>query len=80
MLAGLAAVENRRGDPPLPLAVEFLGTLTDAEGVWRCRTVFNCTTACPRDIKVTQAISEVKRALLTGEVNYEAEPEPAHTS
>ena len=35
MLAGLAAVENRRGDPPLPLAVEFLGSLTDAEGVWR---------------------------------------------
>ena len=35
MLAGLAAVENRRGDAPLPLAVEFLGSLTDAEGVWR---------------------------------------------
>ncbi len=61
-------------------AAERLEILNDAEGVWRCRTVFNCPSACPRDIKVTQAISEVKRALITGEVNYEAEPEAAHTS
>jgi len=32
--------------------------------VWSCRTAFNCTEACPRDIKVTQAIAEVKRALV----------------
>ena len=56
-------------------AAERLEILNDAEGVWRCRTVFNCTSACPRDIKVTQAISEVKRSLLTGEVDYEAAPE-----
>jgi len=37
-------------------------------GVWRCRTIFNCTNACPRDIPVTQLIGEVKRALATGEV------------
>lgn len=34
------------------------------EGVWRCRTVFNCTDACPRGIQVTRAMEEVKRALL----------------
>src|SRR5215218_3776937 len=50
-------------------AAERLEILNDAEGVWRCRTVFNCTSACPRDIKVTQAIQEVKRALLTGDVD-----------
>lgn len=33
-------------------------------GVWRCRTAYNCTEACPRDIPVTQAIEEVKRAIL----------------
>jgi succinate dehydrogenase / fumarate reductase iron-sulfur subunit len=33
--------------------------------VWRCRTTFNCTEACPRGIEVTQAIQEDKRALLT---------------
>ncbi len=55
-------------------AAERLEILNDAEGVWRCRTIFNCTSACPRDIQVTQAISEVKRALVNGEVDYEAQP------
>ena len=45
-------------------ADERLDLLNDKEGVWRCRTTFNCTDACPRGIKVTQAIQEVKRALL----------------
>jgi succinate dehydrogenase / fumarate reductase, iron-sulfur subunit len=45
-------------------AAERLAVLNDKEGVWRCRTTFNCTDACPRGIKVTQAIQEVKRALL----------------
>jgi succinate dehydrogenase iron-sulfur subunit len=43
---------------------ERLDVLNDKEGVWRCRTTFNCTDACPRGIKVTQAIQEVKRAPL----------------
>jgi len=34
--------------------------------VWRCRTTFNCTDACPRGIEVTKAISEVKQAILRG--------------
>ena len=37
---------------------------TTSEGVWRCRTTFNCTEACPRGIEVTKAIQEVKRALI----------------
>lgn len=45
-------------------AEERLDILNDTEGVWRCRTTFNCTDACPRGIQVTQAIQEVKRALL----------------
>lgn len=40
--------------------------LNDQEGVWRCRTTFNCTDACPRGIQVTQAIAEVKQAILRG--------------
>jgi succinate dehydrogenase / fumarate reductase iron-sulfur subunit len=43
---------------------ERLEILSDAEGVWRCRTTFNCTEACPRGIEVTKAIQEVKRALI----------------
>jgi succinate dehydrogenase / fumarate reductase iron-sulfur subunit len=41
-----------------------LDILNEKEGVWRCRTTFNCTEACPRGIEVTKAIQEVKRALL----------------
>ena len=41
--------------------LEILGQKT---GVFRCRTTFNCTEACPRGIKVTKAIQEVKRAIL----------------
>ena len=41
-----------------------LSILGAADGVWRCRTIFNCVEACPRDINVTRAIGEVKKALL----------------
>jgi succinate dehydrogenase / fumarate reductase iron-sulfur subunit len=47
-------------------AGERLDILTERTGVWGCRTAFNCTDACPRGIKVTQAIQEVKRAALDG--------------
>jgi succinate dehydrogenase / fumarate reductase iron-sulfur subunit len=38
--------------------------LSEKTGVFRCRTTFNCTDACPRGIQVTKAIQEVKRAIL----------------
>lgn len=43
-----------------------LDILNSKEGVWRCRTTFNCSEACPRGIEVTRAISEVKQAALSG--------------
>jgi succinate dehydrogenase / fumarate reductase, iron-sulfur subunit len=45
-------------------AAERLDILNEVDGVWRCRTTFNCTDACPRGIEVTKAIQEVKRALM----------------
>ena len=42
---------------------ERLELMADADGVWRCRTVFNCVEACPRDIKITRAIMEVTREI-----------------
>jgi succinate dehydrogenase / fumarate reductase, iron-sulfur subunit len=45
-------------------AEERLEILNDREGVWRCRTTFNCTEACPRGIEITKAIKEVKQALI----------------
>ena len=47
-------------------AAERLAVLSAAWGVWRCRTAFNCTTACPRDIPVTRLIGELKNLLATG--------------
>ena len=49
-------------------AEERLQGLSGGPGVFRCRTAFNCTDACPRDIKVTQAIEEVKREILYSRV------------
>ena len=45
-------------------ASERLDILNEVDGVWRCRTTFNCTEACPRGIQVTKAIQEVKRAIM----------------
>jgi succinate dehydrogenase / fumarate reductase iron-sulfur subunit len=45
-------------------ANERLEILNDRDGVWRCRTIFNCVRACPREIDVTRAIGEVKKLLL----------------
>lgn len=45
-------------------AAERLDILNEVDGVWRCRTTFNCTDACPRGIEITKAIQEVKRALM----------------
>jgi succinate dehydrogenase / fumarate reductase iron-sulfur subunit len=42
---------------------ERLELMADADGVWRCRTVFNCVEACPRGINVTRAILEVTQAI-----------------
>ena len=43
---------------------ERLEILSQKDGAFKCRTAFNCTYACPRGIKVTRAIQEVKQAAL----------------
>ncbi len=45
-------------------ADERLEILADKDGVWRCRTIFNCTDACPRGINITRAILEVSAAIV----------------
>jgi succinate dehydrogenase / fumarate reductase iron-sulfur subunit len=45
-------------------ANERLEILADADGVWRCRTIFNCVDACPRGINITRAILEVSQAVV----------------
>ena len=45
-------------------ADERLEILADKDGVWRCRTIFNCSDACPRGIHITQAILEVSSRIV----------------
>ncbi len=45
-------------------AAERLDILNAREGVWRCRTIFNCVEACPREINITKAIGQIKKALV----------------
>ncbi|OGN74432.1 MAG: succinate dehydrogenase iron-sulfur subunit [Chloroflexi bacterium GWB2_49_20] len=47
-------------------AAQRLKIMNEIMGVSRCHTVFNCTLACPREIQITKAIGEVKKALMTG--------------
>jgi succinate dehydrogenase / fumarate reductase iron-sulfur subunit len=50
-------------------AAERLRILSDQFGVYRCHTIFNCTLACPREIQITKAIGEVKKAIATGSLD-----------
>lgn len=50
-------------------ARERLEILAGQFGVYRCRTIFNCTVACPREIQITKAIGEVKEAIATGRLD-----------
>jgi succinate dehydrogenase / fumarate reductase iron-sulfur subunit len=47
---------------------ERLEIMADPDGVWRCRTTFNCVEACPRDIKITKAILEVTQEIRTADL------------
>lgn len=41
-----------------------LNVINQNTGVWRCRTAYNCTEACPREIPITTLIEELKRAVM----------------
>ncbi len=50
-------------------AEERLKILAGQFGVFRCHTIFNCTVACPREIQITKAIGEIKKAIATGRLD-----------
>ncbi len=50
-------------------ASERLQILSETDGIARCHTAYNCTEACPREIKITKAIGEVKMAMVTGKLD-----------
>ena len=50
-------------------ASQRLEILSETNGTARCHTAYNCTNACPRDIHITQAIGELKLAMVTGKLD-----------
>lgn len=48
---------------------ERLQILSETDGIARCHTAYNCTEACPREIKITKVIGEVKMAMVTGNLD-----------
>jgi len=64
LLAAPARVRRPRRDRDTPHRFIFdtrddagderLEILADKDGVWRCRTIFNCVDACPRGINITR--------------------------
>nr|WP_243239472.1 succinate dehydrogenase iron-sulfur subunit [Sulfobacillus harzensis] len=51
-------------DPRDAGTAERTPTLDNPEGVWRCRTIFNCTEACPKGIPITRGIQVLKRSMV----------------
>src|SRR5260370_909868 len=49
-------------------AAERLAILGRRDGVWRCRTIFNCADACPRGIHVTDLIEQVKLTIAYNDI------------
>jgi succinate dehydrogenase / fumarate reductase iron-sulfur subunit len=43
---------------------ERLAILAEHSGAFKCRTIFNCTDACPQGIEITKAIQEIKQAIV----------------
>lgn len=41
-----------------------LKILNSKFGIWRCRTIFNCWDACPREIQITKNIKEIQKEIL----------------
>lgn len=48
-------------------AAQRLDRITEAHGLWRCHSIFNCTAACPKGIDVANHILRLKRAAVKGQ-------------
>ncbi|MCX7822929.1 MAG: succinate dehydrogenase iron-sulfur subunit [Syntrophobacterales bacterium] len=43
---------------------ERLEIVNDRHGVWRCHTILNCIEACPKQLNPTEAIANLKKAIV----------------
>jgi len=47
---------------------ERLTVLGGSQGIWNCRTIFECTAVCPKGIPITLAFQKLKRRLLVDKI------------
>jgi len=40
---------------------ERLDAIDTPDGLWRCRTIFNCVEVCPKEINITWHLSQLKK-------------------
>jgi succinate dehydrogenase / fumarate reductase iron-sulfur subunit len=43
---------------------ERIEAISHSNGVWRCRDIFNCTEVCPKEIKITKHLVQLKQTAL----------------
>jgi succinate dehydrogenase / fumarate reductase iron-sulfur subunit len=48
---------------------EILNNVNNQQGVWGCKTVFNCVNVCPKQVPPTHAIVKMRRRILTHRVS-----------
>jgi len=49
---------------------ERLGLVGSEEGAWRCHTIFNCTSDCPKGVLNTQNIQALKRKIMLKNLGF----------
>ncbi len=65
--AGLLQARRFLADSRDTATTHRLEGLQDPFAVFRCRTIMNCTTVCPKGLNPTKAISEIRHQMLTQE-------------
>jgi len=63
--AGLLQARRFLADSRDNATTHRLSQLQDPFSVFRCRTIMNCVTVCPKGLNPTQAIAEIRNQMLT---------------
>lgn len=65
--AGLLQARRFLADSRDTATIHRLSKLQDPFSVFRCRTIMNCATVCPKGLNPTKAISDIRQQMLTEE-------------
>lgn len=65
--AGLLQARRFLADSRDTATISRLDKLQDPFSVFRCRTIMNCTSVCPKGLNPTKAIGEIRQQMLSNE-------------